>query len=92
MALDFEHKLFNKFFKKTIHLYIEPYWGFGNMHKRNAIDLERYLKHWYIINNCALNYKLKLKILSFSIQKKYRKVYQNSITTRFSEQILRNLI
>ena len=89
MALDFEHKLFNKFFKKTVHLYIEPYWGFGNMHKRNAINLERYLKHWYIINKCALQYKLKFpkNIILLNTENNTDKVYQNSITSlNFFEQ------
>ena len=56
MALDSTNPYFQEFFYKVIFVVIDPKWGFGNMHQRNQISLNRYLERWYEVNNSSLNF------------------------------------
>lgn len=82
ISLDFNNPVFNLIIKKTIHLFIDPFWGFGNMHKRNGINFERYLNHWYIINKSALNYKKNYpdKLTLLKTNSTEEEIFKNSIT------------
>ena len=55
MMLDAANPLFNEFFNKVITVTIDPAWGFGNMHQRNGILIDRYLERWRAVNMSSLS-------------------------------------
>jgi hypothetical protein len=54
LMLDAQNPLFSRFFAKVITVTIDPAWGFGNMHQRNGISLDRYLERWRAVNMASL--------------------------------------
>lgn len=68
MMLDAAHELFFDMFPKVITVSIHPAWGFGNMHRRNGISLDRYLERWRAINLSALSAVTQFPETVLSIQ------------------------